>query len=247
MITFDTVFLPLLILHIAAGLVALSSGVVAMASRKASGGLHARAGHYYYLSMSAMAVSAAVLTAWEPDRLSLGAAIWTFYLVHTSRNAAVNRTGELDITSRWLMSVGLIVTVMFLHGGLVALDSADGEFQGMPATAYFVFGSLALLGLLLDLSVLRRGRLNPRQRIARHLWRMMVAYFLAATSLFLGQQDDVFPFMKGSPILLLPSLLTLGFLFFWTLRVRFARNWLGNRSARATQDDLAQSSKGDSQ
>jgi uncharacterized membrane protein len=236
----SAIFLPLLILHIAAGLVALSSGVVAMMSRKSGGGLHARAGHYFYMSMSAMAVSAALLTAWEPDRLSLGAAIWTFYLVHTSRLSAISRTGKLDRVSQWLAPVGLFATLLFLHGGLIALDSANGEFQDMPATAYFVFGSLASLSLLFDLSVLYRGGLKPRQRVARHLWRMMTAYFLAATSLFLGQQDDVFPFMKGSPILLLPSLFTLGFLTFWAIRVRFARNWLGNRSTNAVQAKPAQ-------
>lgn len=224
--------------HILSGLVALTSGVVAMASRKAGGGLHAQAGRYFYFSMSMMAVSAAILTAWEADRLSLGAAIWTFYLVQTSRGAAVSRSGKLDASFRWLILIGMVATAVFLHGGRVALNSADGEFQGMPSAAYFIFGSVAALSVILDVSVIWRGRLATRQRIARHLWRMVVAYFLAVTSLFLGQQDDVFPFMAGSPILLLPSILTIGFLIFWITRIRFARDWMGNRQAGTAQADV---------
>ncbi len=231
MMATKVLFLPLLVLHIASGLIALMAGLVAMASRKRAGGLHALTGQIYYLTMSTMAITAAILTFWEPDRLTLGAAIWTFYLVQTARNAALNRTGELDRTARWLIPVGAAATVIFLHGGTVAASSDDGEFQGMATAAFFVFGSFAMLGLVFDLSLVWRNRLSVRQRIARHLWRMVAAYFLAATSLFLGQQDDVFPFMAGSLILFLPSLLTLGFLIYWIAYVRFARNWPGNSSS----------------
>lgn len=231
--SFAPVLQPLLVIHIVAGCVALTTGMIAMASRKAGSGLHAQTGSVYYVSMSVMAVSAAILTMWEPDRLSLGAAIWAFYLVHTARNAAISRTGRLDTVARLLMSVGFVATALFLQGGGQALAAPDGEFQGMPATGYFLFGLFAAIALLFDVSLLRRGRLGTRQRVARHLWRMVTAYFLAATSLFLGQQDDVFPFMQGSPILLLPPLLTLGYLFYWLFRVRFARNWAGNKLAQA--------------
>jgi len=232
-----TLLLPLLVIHIASGFIALSFGLAAMASRKAGSGFHARAGDAFCLSMSAMTVSAAVLTAWEPDRLTLGAAIWTFYLVHSARNAARDRTEALGRASRWLAPLGVSASLLFIHGGLMAQASLEGEFQGTPAAAYFVFGAAATLASLSDLSLLLRDRLGPRQRIARHLWRMVVAYLLAVTSLFLGQQDDVFPFMAGSPILFLPSLSTLGFLLFWTLRVRLARDWLGHGRRRPHKND----------
>lgn len=232
MMTGGLISMPLLVLHIATGFVALLSGLVAMSSRKAGTGRHAQAGNYYYLSMSLMTVSAAILTLWEPDRLTLGAAIWTFYLVHTSRSAALNRSGQVDASWRWTLPLGMLATAVFMHGGWVALSEPKQEFQGMSAVAFFVFGSGALLSLLFDLSLFWRARLTQRQRIARHLWRMVAAYFLAVTSLFLGQQDDVFPFMAGSPVLLLPSIFTLVFLIFWIVRVRFARNWLGATAPR---------------
>ena len=232
---FGALVFALLILHVVSGSIALLSGLVAMASRKTGQSSHQRAGNAFYAAMSVMAGTAAALTLWEPDRLSLGAAVWTFYLVHTARHAARSRSAGLDSMGRWLALAGLLSTAIFLDGGAAAYAARDGEFQGMSFVAFFLFGMLAAVALLFDLSLIWRPRLSTRQRIARHLWRMVAAYFLAVTSLFLGQQDDVFPFMAGSPILMLPSLLTLAFLFFWIFRVRFARNWAGTRpTSRST-------------
>ncbi|WP_374387730.1 hypothetical protein [Sandaracinobacter sp.] len=237
------VFTPLLVTHVAAGAVALVSGLIAMASRKGAGGLHAKAGNAFCLSMSAMAVSAAILTAWEPDRLSLGAAIWTFYLVHSSRQAAQMR-GATSRRPPWqLMAIGLAATLLIAHGAMMANRAPDGAFEGSGTAGYLAFGSAAAVSLLLDLSLLLRAPLSARHRLARHLWRMLAACFLAVTSLFLGQQDDVFPFMAGSPVLLAPSLLTLGALIFWLLRVHLARNWLGQRPAGRTGHNSPQPQK----
>ena len=233
--------LPLLVIHIGSGLIALLSGLGAMASPKSGSGLHPWSGNAFCLSMSVMTVTAAVLTVWEPDRLSLGAAIWTFYLVHSARGAARDRTAYRGPGSRWLIPVGITASVLFLHGGLVAQASPAGEYQGTSPAAYFVFGTVAVLASLSDLSLLVRRHLAPRQRIARHLWRMVVAYFLAVTSLFLGQQDDVFPGMAGSPFLLLPSIFTLCYLAFWTLRVRLTRNWLAPLSLRRPSSESTRS------
>ena len=233
--------LPLLVIHIGSGLIALLSGLGAMASPKSGSGLHPWSGNAFCLSMSVMTVTAAVLTVWEPDRLSLGAAIWTFYLVHSARGAARDRTAYRGPGSRWLIPVGISASVLFLHGGLVAQASPAGEYQGTSPAAYFVFGTVAVLASLSDLSLLVRRHLAPRQRIARHLWRMVVAYFLAVTSLFLGQQDDVFPGMAGSPFLLLPSIFTLCYLAFWTLRVRLTRNWLAPLSLRRPSSESTRS------
>ena len=67
--------------------------------------------------------------------------------------------------------------------------------------------------------ILRRG-VTGAQRIARHLWRLCFALFIAAGSFFLGQ-PQVFPVsLRGSPLLILVSVAPLGFLLFWLVRVR---------------------------
>lgn len=229
-------FLALLILHISAGATALGTALVAMASRKQGGALHARAGSWFVWTMSLMALSGAVLTAWEPDPLTLGVALWTLSLVHTARLAARQRDGRLDGQALVAVLPALAGLAVLMHGAAQALTAPDGSYLGTAAAGYLGFGSLTALSLIFDVSLLWRAPLKPRARISRHLWRMTTACFLAVTSLFLGQQDDVFPFMQGSPLLLIPSLLTLGFLLFWSLRVRLARNWLGHRPASSAKD-----------
>ncbi|MBA4161940.1 MAG: hypothetical protein C0515_07665 [Novosphingobium sp.] len=229
--------LALLVVHIAAGLIALLAALCAMAAPKRSGALHARAGTWFVGAMATMASCAALLTRFEPDRLSLGAALWTLHLIFTAQDAAANRDGRTGRRARWALLPGLAALALLLHGALAASQAADGRFQGSEAAGYLAFGGFCALSLLYDLSLFWRAPLAARARIARHLWRMCTATFLAVTSLFLGQQDDVFPFMAGSPLLLVPSLLTLGFMAFWILRVRLARNWLGvlpRRTSTAT-------------
>lgn len=229
-------FLVLLVLHISAGSTALGTALVAMASRKRGGALHASAGTWFVWAMSLMALTGAVLTAWEPDPLTLGAALWTLSLVHTARLAARQRDGRLDGWALAAAVPALVAVAVFAHGAVRALTAPDGAYLGTGASGYLVFGGFAALSLIYDASLLWRAPLAPRARIGRHLWRMTTACFLAITSLFLGQQDDVFPFMQGSPLLLIPSLLTLGFLLYWSLRVRLARNWLGLRPAPSAKD-----------
>ncbi len=216
-------FYPLLAAHILAGLAGLTSGLAAIAARKGGPG-HGRAGKVYLVAMLTMTASAAVLTLWEPDRLTLISALWTAYLVVSAYRAAWNRHGETQLIDWALLLVGTACAALFLNGGMIARSSPDGEFQGMSSVAFFVFGAVASLAALLDAATALRPLRDMRARIGRHLWRMCAAYFLAATSLFLGQQDDVFPFMAGSPILLAPSLLTLAVIAFWLARMRFAQS-----------------------
>jgi hypothetical protein len=215
---------PLLVVHVVGGSIALASGVTAMIARKGARTLHTRAGTWFFGSMLVMAATAALLTRWEPDPLSLFAAILTLYLVATSWMAARGRGWR---RYEWAaMPVALASALALAWLGFTAAQSVDGTVAGKPPQALFIFAGLAILATLLDLNALLRARLSQRQRIARHLWRMCTAFFLAATSLFLGQQDSVFPFMEGSPLLFVPSLATLMFMAFWIVRVRFAKQWL---------------------
>lgn len=216
-------FIPLLALHIAAGGIALIAGLTAMIARKAPGGMHGRAGTWFFVAMLVMAASAAALTLWEPDPLSLIAALLAAYLVTTARMAARGRSQPAALALAALAALACAATDITF--GVLALQSAEGAVAGFGPEPFFAFAALAALAAMLDLRILTGGDTPPRQRIARHLWRMCVAYFLAATSFFLGQQDDVFPFMEGSPMLAAPSLATLAFMVFWLARVGFSPRW----------------------
>lgn len=226
-----SILLPLVAVHIASGTFGLIAGTVAMARRK-GGPQHARWGSWFFIAMLVMAVTATPLALLEPDRLSAVAAVLTAYLVTTSW-MAVKRRGKAG-WPEWAAlaaAIGCVVAEILL--GLKAMNGVGSELDGQPATAFFVFAGLAAWAALLDLRVLLGAPLSAQQRLARHLWRMCTAYFLAATSLFLGQQDDVFPFMAGSPLLFIPSLATLIFIAWWQVKVR--RKPKPRRAIPATQ------------
>lgn len=218
--TTDMLLKAALVAHIAGGTIGLIAGAIAMVARK-GGPLHVAAGRWFFVSMMVMAVLATILAIAKPERLSTVAGMLAGYLVLTSWLAARQRGGTRSISGYATPFIGLACIAACVHGVVVAAGPS-GPIEGFPPVACYVFGSVATLAVLLDLNALVRGQLSNRQRIARHLWRMCVAYFLAATSLFLGQQDDVFWFMQGSPILFAPSILTLLFMLWWIVRTRFA-------------------------
>jgi hypothetical protein len=77
----------------------------------------------------------------------------------------------------------------------------------------------------MDFRVLRHGGIAGVPRLARHLWRMCLGLFIAASSFFLGQQQVMPAFIQGSPLLLVLAFAPLPLLIFWLVRVRTARQF----------------------
>ena len=86
-----------------------------------------------------------------------------------------------------------------------------------------MFAGLFVLAGLGDLRAVLRKRLTPAQRIARHLWRMCFAFFIATGSFFLGQQDVLPASVQGSPILFVLAFAPFAVMAFWLVRLRFAK------------------------
>lgn len=207
--------------HVAAGSAALLAGAAALGVRK-GGRLHARAGTIFLAAMLAMAGTGSVMAALKPERGSAVIGLFTCYLVATSWLTARRRTGEAGALERIGLAVALACSAAMLIFGLMASNAAGGKLDGLPAAAHFPFALVAALAAALDLNFILRGRLERRQRVARHLWRMCAALFVAAASFFLGQQDEFPAALRGLPIWFVPPFLTLAAMVFWILRVRFA-------------------------
>jgi hypothetical protein len=92
--------------------------------------------------------------------------------------------------------------------------------NGYTAGPFVFLGSVALIAMIGDIRMLVRGGICGVQRIARHLWRMCFALFIASASIFLARQK-LFPhFMRISGSLYLLSFLPLLLMIFWLFRVR---------------------------
>ncbi|HEV7490959.1 MAG TPA: hypothetical protein VGO25_09145, partial [Rhodanobacteraceae bacterium] len=87
---------------------------------------------------------------------------------------------------------------------------------------FFVFGIVALLSVLGDARTLWVRNLTSAKRLARHIWRMCFAMWIATASFFLGQ-PKVFPeplrHLVG--VRAIPVLLVLVVMFYWLARVLF--------------------------
>jgi hypothetical protein len=106
--------------------------------------------------------------------------------------------------------------------GLEAAMSPTGLKYDYPPGPYFFLGSVALLATVGDVRMLVRPGIAGTQRIARHLWRMCFALFIAAASIFLARQQ-VFPdVLRRTGVLAFLSFLPILLMIFWLLRIRFA-------------------------
>jgi hypothetical protein len=98
----------------------------------------------------------------------------------------------------------------------------------------FFFGAILLLATGGDIRMLARGGISGRQRITRHLWRMCYGLFIATGSFFLGQQQVLPAFLRGSIFLTVLALLPFPLMIYWLLRVRFSKAYKAGPPAMPT-------------
>ena len=146
----------------------------------------------------------------------------TFYLVATAWLAAKRRDVGPGIFDWGALLVVLTVGAIQVTYGLEAAFSQTGLKYGYSPGPYFFLGSVAVIAATGDIRMLARHGISGTQRIARHLWRMCFALFIAASSIFLARQQ-LFPvLLQKAGVLILLSFLPLLLMIFWLVRVRFA-------------------------
>ena len=203
-----------------AGTLGMLSGFVAVFLLKGSR-RHGLAGNVFVIAMlclSSTGVFLAIMKS-QPGNV-LGGAL-TFYLVATAWLTARRRDGAPGIVDWGALLVVLGLAAVEVTWGLEAATSPTGLKYDYPPGPYFFLGSVAVLAVVGDVRMLVRHGISGAQRIARHLWRMCFALFIAASSIFLARQQ-IFPaLLRKTGVLLLLSFLPLLLMIFWLLRVRF--------------------------
>jgi hypothetical protein len=90
----------------------------------------------------------------------------------------------------------------------------------------FFIATVMILAAIGDVRIMRSGMARGGPRLARHLWRMCFALFIAAGSFFSIRERVAKilpePFTSG-PMRALPILLIFGAMFYWLWRVRRRR------------------------
>jgi uncharacterized membrane protein len=208
---------PILIFHICAGTVGMLSGATSLCFRKGSRG-HRRAGNVFFISMLCLSVSGAYMGFVKQQIINFLAGTLTFYLVATAWSAARRSDGETNRFDWGALLVALALLATYAKFGLEALNSPGGL---KVAPLYFIFGTVVLLCTVGDVRMLARGGVFGTQRIARHLWRMCFAMFIAAGSFYPGQQRFFPESINRTHLLYAPFIFAIVMLIFWPIRVRF--------------------------
>lgn len=208
------------IAHVALGTVAVLAGAVALAAQKGHA-THIGAGRLFLITLGISAALGAFfgLVSIERHYITFHAGILTLTLITSGWLTARDRSGGL---SRAALTVGLVnlanITGM-IAVGLWAQSRPGGVLFGFPAEDYFYLAGMAALAVVGDTNLAIRKTLSDRNRIARHLWRMCLGFFIAAGSAFTGPGAVAFSEpMRESGILALPELIIIVLMLVWLVR-----------------------------
>jgi uncharacterized membrane protein len=216
----------LLAIHVAAGALAMILGAVALSAKK-GGTVHRRSGLLFVCAMLVMGATASILGFLKsPTDPNVGAGFLTAYFVGT----ALTTVRPVSSWTRGVNVAALTVVVGLAAGsvlrGVEVFNSPGGVLNGVPFQMHFFMATVMVLAAIGDVRIMRFGVPRGGPRLARHLWRMCFALFIAAGSFFSVRERVATilpePFTTA-PMRALPILLLFGAMFYWLWRVRRRR------------------------
>lgn len=205
----------LLPIHIVAGTLAMMFGAVALIARKGAR-VHRRSGQLFVCSMLAMGITASFLGP-------IANGLMPAYFVVT----ALTTVRPVTAWTRWVSVGTLLVALVLALGsmakGITAFGAPGRALNGVPFFMLFFIGTVMALAAAGDVRVMWSGPLRGGRRLARHLWRMCFALFIAAGSFFSIRERvaKLLPQPFTTPAMrVLPIALIFVAMFYWLWRVR---------------------------
>ena len=207
--------------HIATGLIALAAGFTAIAVRK-GGTWHRRSGLVFVYAMIATGITASGISAYEGKPWTGGAFIVYFVLT------AYTAVKPLPGVGRRVDVALMVLAFTFAAGGyaraFTALGRPGNRIDGVPAGMMFFMATIVLLAAIGDARMIRAGGIRGARRLARHLWRMSFALFIASGSFFIGQMKFIPEPVRIVPLIVVLAVSPLLLLLYWMWRVRLRPN-----------------------
>ncbi|HTK29068.1 MAG TPA: hypothetical protein VL309_05930 [Vicinamibacterales bacterium] len=219
--------MPILLpVHIMAGGLAIILGATALVARK-GGWLHRRAGLLFVYAMLTMGISGSTLALRQSlTNANVLGGFMSAYFVVTALTTVRPPSGAIRRVNAAALAVAIALITVELAMGTTALGRPDRAINGVPFFMLFFLATVTSLAALGDVRVMRAGALRAAPRLARHLWRMCFALFIAAGSFFSirARVARVLPEAFTTPgMRALPILLIFVAMFYWLWRVRIRR------------------------
>ena len=213
----------LLSIHVAAGGLAIILGAVALSVKK-GGTIHRRSGLLFVYAMLVMGATASILGFRKsPTDGNVPAGFMVAYFVGT----ALTTVRPVSRWTRGINVAGLTIAMglaaLDIIGGVKAFNSPRRLLNGVPFLMFFFIATIMILAAIGDARIMRFGMPRGGRRLARHLWRMCFALFIAAGSFFSvrARVAKILPEpFTTAPMRALPIVLLFGAMFFWLWRVR---------------------------
>jgi len=216
----------LLPVHIVAGGLAIILGGVALVASKGAT-LHRRSGLLFVYAMLTMGISGSILALRQSltNANVLGGFMSAYFVI-----TALTTVRPVSTWTRRLNSAALLVAIALslieIGMGFKALFSPGGTINGVPFFMLFFLATVTTLAAAGDIRLMRSGALRAAPRLARHLWRMCFALFIAAGSFFSIRERvaKILPEPFTTPAMrTLPIALVFAAMFYWLWRVRSRR------------------------
>jgi len=224
----------LLTIHIAAGGLAIILGAIALIVKK-GGTIHRRAGMLFVYAMLVMGGTASIIGFLKsPTDSNVRAGILVAYFVITALTTVRPVTPWTRGFNIAALTVVLALALFQFVAGVRIFNAPGRVYNGIPFFVPIFMGGVLSLAASGDVRIMRSGMPRGGARLARHLWRMCFALFIAAGSFFSirARVAKVLPepFTTG-PMRALPIVLLFGAMFYWLWRVRRPRaGWDRNQS-----------------
>ncbi len=210
------------VVHAGFGALGLLSGMLALWARKGSP-VHRRAGAVFFAVMTVTAASGAYLGFKTAELGNAIAGIVTIYLLTTSWMTVRRPEKQIGLFDLGAFLFATAATVAAFWSAFAAIQSGSALLGGIP---YLVIASIVAIAVISDLSVLLRRGLRGRQRIARHLWRMLLGFAAAVGSFFPGQLPffpQVIQDVRPIILLFIPFFTVIAAMIGWLIVVLFTR------------------------
>ena len=208
-----------LVSHFGTALVALVAGTIALIVAK-GGRLHKQSGMVFTVAMGAAGALAVPIAAYEANTGSVVGGILVVYFVFTAMAAVKPVRGSGPLLDVVLMTLIFAVAAVSYWYGFVAWNRPGHVLRGVPAQMRFFLATICFLAAIGDARMIREGGLRGARRLARHLWRMCFALFIATGSFFIGQMKFVPAPIRYMPLLIALGVAPLFILLYWMWRVR---------------------------
>ena len=215
-----------LMVHVSAGLVGIVSGFLALSVSKGST-LHRKSGIVFVYAMITMGLFASVVAASEPKVSSVVGGVFAVYLVVSALTTVRPPTDWSLRLNRGGMVLAFMFSLTYVAFGILSYARDNGISDGVPAPVPIILGVIALLAGIGDLRMIRAGGIRGSRRLARHLWRMCFALFVASGSFFLGQARVIPKPIRIFPLLAMLAVAPLVAMAYWLWRIRVRRKLQG--------------------